>query len=209
MSESRRLGDYNYITQVQKDTRFRLAEFIVDQTGLEIEQIDIRDTDTIPEHSDWLYWQGNKKNILSNLSLELDIPEDTIRRRLSDYVKDEQFEVHKIDNTDIEGNIIPVNLRLLKPGIGYYAETIAEMRAREKLLSEESVERLERLVGECAIMAAKLGDRDTAESFKYRYEYKSPFEFNKDEFRREINRVRQAHQKLKSRASMIGDIEHV
>ena len=211
MSESRRLGDYNYITQVQKDTRFRLAEFIVEQTGLEIEQIDIKDTDTIPEHSEWLYWQGNKTNILSSLSVELDIPEDTIRRRLSDYEKDDQFELHRIDNVDIEGNVTPVNLRLLKPGIGYYAETITEMRIRERLLSEESVERLERLVGECAMMAAQLGDQDTSVAFANRYEYKSPFEFNRDEYRKEIQYVRQAYQKLKSKTkkSITSDVEHV
>ena len=211
MSESRRLGEYNYITQVQKDTRFRLAEYVVEQTGLEIEQIDIKDTDTIPDYSDWLYWQGNKTNILSSLSVELDIPEDTIRRRLSDYEKDNQFELHRIDNADIEGAVTPVNLRLLKPGIGYYAETITEMRIRERLLSEESVERLERLVGECAMMAAQLGDQDTSVAFAGRYEYKSPFEFNRDEYRKEIQYVRQAYQKLKSKTkkSITSDVEHV
>ena len=209
MSVSKRLGEYNYITQVQMDTRFRLAEFIVEQTGLEIEQIDIKDTDTIPEHSEWLYWHGNKTNILASLSVELDIPEDTIRRRLSDYEKEDQFEIQRTDNADVEGAVTPVNLRLLKPGIGYYAETITEMRIRERLLSEESVERLERLVDECAKMAEQLGDQDTSLAFAGRYEYKSPFEFSRDEYRKEIQLVRQAYQRLKAKTHNTNGLEHV
>lgn len=209
MSKIRRLGDYNYISQVQTDTRFRLAEFIVEQTGVEIEAIDIKDTDTIPEHSGWLLWHGNKKNIIPNLSMELDKNEDTIRRRLTDYEQDGQIEIYRENSSYIEGNVVPVNVRLLKPGIGYYLETVTEMRIRERLLSEEAVEKLESLVAECALMAANLGDSGTAEAFDQRYEYKSPFEFNRDEFRKEITYIRKIHKNLISKTRKTNGIERV
>jgi len=202
MGETNRLSEYNYITQVQKDTRLRLAEYIIEETGLEVEQIDVYNPDTIPEHTEWLYREGNRMNILPNLSIELDRHEDTIRRRMNDYEKDKQVEVLREPHADIEGQYTPTNIRLLKPGIGYVLETVTEMRIREQLLSENAVSRLEQMVKECADMASLLGMQDTALIFDARYEYKSPFEFSKDEFRDEMKFIRSNHKQLKAQINM-------
>lgn len=166
--------------------RYRLSEFLVEETGLIHELRDLKTGDKLPTESDWLRSENSTEPILEYISFELGENVDTVSKRVYDMSNEKYLILQK----PTEHEFRPItNMRLTGKGIKYYVQATEKIRQEEGILDEKEVAELELMVKQCADRAKRLGNIALAESYKNRYDLKSPFEFSRDEFEAELQTI--------------------
>lgn len=166
--------------------RYRLSEFLVEETGLIHELRDLKTGDKLPTESDWLRSENSTEPILEYISFELGENVDTVSKRVYDMSNEKYLILQK----PTEHEFRPItNMRLTGKGIKYYVQATEKIRQEEGILDEKEVADLELMVKQCADRAKRLGNIALAESYKNRYDLKSPFEFSRDEFEAELQTI--------------------
>ena len=166
--------------------RYRLSEFIIEETGLIYELNDIKPGDKLPTESEWLRSENSTESIIEFVSFELKEHIDTVAKRIYDMHNEKYLDLKKPS----EHRQKPItNIRLTGKGIKYYVKTTEQIRQEEGLIDEVAVVELESMVARCAEIANKIGNIALAEDFQKRYDLKSPFELSQEEFEIEMNTV--------------------
>jgi hypothetical protein len=166
--------------------RYRLSEFIIEETGLIYELNDIKPGDKLPTESEWLRSENSTESIIEFVSFELKEHIDTVAKRIYDMHNEKYLDLKKPS----EHRQKPItNIRLTGKGIKYYVKTTEQLRQEEGLIDEVAVAELESMVARCAEIANKIGNIALAEDFRKRYDLKSPFELSQEEFEIEMNTV--------------------
>ena len=166
--------------------RYRLSEFIIEETGLIYELNDIKPGDKLPTESEWLRSENSTESIIEFVSFELKEHIDTVAKRIYDMHNEKYLDLKKPS----EHRQKPItNIRLTGKGIKYYVKTTEQIRQEEGLIDEVAVVELESMVARCAEIANKIGNIELAEDFRKRYDQKSPFELSQEEFEIEMNTV--------------------
>ena len=166
--------------------RYRLSEFIIEETGLIYELNDIKPGDKLPTESEWLRSENSTESIIEFVSFELKEHIDTVAKRIYDMHNEKYLDLKKPS----EHRQKPItNIRLTGKGIKYYVKTTEQIRQEEGLIDEVAVVELESMVARCAEIANKIGNIALAEDFRKRYDLKSPFELSQEEFEIEMNTV--------------------
>jgi hypothetical protein len=173
--------------------RYRLSEFIIEETGLIYELNDIKPGDKLPTESEWLRSENSTEPVIEYISFELGEIVDTVSKRIYDMTNEKYIELKK--PSEYENKPI-TNIRLTGKGIKYYVKTTEQLRQEEGLIDEVAVAELESMVARCAEIANKIGNIALAEDFRKRYDLKSPFEFTKKEFEAEMQSIIDTHEEL-------------
>jgi len=178
--------------------RYRLSEFIIEETGLIYELRDMQPGDKLPQETDWLRSENSTEPIIEYVSFELGENIDTVAKRIYDMSNEKYLDLKKPSEHEQK----PItNIRLTGKGIKYYVKTTEQLRQEEGLIDENKVAELEAMLSSCAAKAKKLGNIALAEAFTKRYDLKSPFEFSRDEFEVEFQRISEKLADLNGRAS--------
>ena len=175
--------------------RYRLSEFIIEETGLIYDLSDIKPGDKLPKESKWLRSENSTEPVIEYISFELGEIVDTVSKRIYDMSNEKYIELKKpsaYENKPI------TNIRLTGKGIKYYVKTTEQLRQEEGLIDEVAVAELESMVARCAEIANKIGNIALAEDFRKRYDLRSPFEFTKEEFEAEMQSIIGTHEELSS-----------
>ena len=166
--------------------RYRLSEFIIEETGLIYELRDMQSGDKLPQETEWLRSENSTEPIIEYISFELGENIDTVAKRIYDMSNEKYLDLKKPSEHEQK----PItNIRLTGKGIKYYVKTTEQIRQEEGLIDEIAVAELESMVVRCAEIAKKTGDIALAEHFKKRYDLKSPFELTQEEFEQEIQTI--------------------
>lgn len=173
--------------------RYRLSEFIIEETGLIHDLRDLQPGDELPTETMWLRAENATEPVMEYISFELGENVDTVAKRVYDMNNENYIALQKL--TEHEQKPI-TNIRLTGKGIKYYVKATEKLRQEEGIIDERAVAELELMVRKCAEIAEKTGDLTLAESFTRRYDLKSPFELSKSEFEEEMQRITARLQEL-------------
>jgi len=180
------LENSNYENYKIPPIRYRLSEFIIEETGLIYELRDMQSGDKLPQETEWLRSENSTEPIIEYISFELGENIDTVAKRIYDMSNEKYLDLKKPSEHEQK----PItNIRLTGKGIKYYVKTTEQIRQEEGLIDEIAVAELESMVVRCAEIAKKTGDIALAEHFKKRYDLKSPFELTQEEFEQEIQTI--------------------
>lgn len=176
--------------------RYRLSEFLIEETGLIYELRDMKPGDKLPTETDWLRSENSTEPVIEYISFELGENVDTVAKRIYDMSNEKYIDLKKPSEHEQK----PItNIRLTGKGIKYYVKTTEAIRQEEGLIDERAVAELESMVVRCAEIAKKIGNLELAEHFKNRYDLKSPFELSRSDFDLEVQNVSAKLQELDSK----------